>query len=71
MLLQGTRHRLRDLSASGRLVALKSVCPTRPLYVLRAAAVQANLNYSRDHTIAEGLDYMTVWNMAGLQVSQR
>jgi hypothetical protein len=30
--------------------------------------VQANLNYSRDHTIAEGLDYMTVWNMAGLQV---
>lgn len=29
---------------------------------------QANLNYSRDHSIAEGLDYMTTWNMAALQV---
>lgn len=26
-----------------------------------------NLNYARDHSVAEGLDYMTTWNAAMLQ----
>lgn len=26
-----------------------------------------NLNYSRDHSIGEGLDYMVMWNAAHLQ----
>jgi hypothetical protein len=28
---------------------------------------QANLNYSRDHTVDESLAYMAVWNAAMLQ----
>merc|ERR1711894_536385 len=28
---------------------------------------KANLIYSRDHTVAEGLDYVATWNMAMLQ----
>ncbi len=31
------------------------------------AGTKVNLLYSRDHTVADGLDYMTTWNAAALQ----
>jgi len=33
---------------------------------LAIQGTKLNLNYSRDHTIAEGLHYMSVWNSAML-----
>ena len=31
------------------------------------AGTKANLLYSRDHSVQDGLNYMTTWNMAALQ----
>ena len=28
---------------------------------------KANLIYARDHSVADGLDYVATWNMVGLQ----
>lgn len=50
------------LAAGGRLAA--AIAAKSPVAV---QGTKMALNYSRDHSVREGLDFMTLWNMTMLQ----
>ncbi len=53
-----------SLLAAARALATH-IATKSPIAVM---GTKHNLNYARDHTVEEGLNYISVWNMAMLQV---
>jgi hypothetical protein len=47
--------------------ALKVAAHIATLSPMAVAGTKQNLNYARDHTVAEGLEYVANWNSFGLQ----
>jgi len=54
----------REALLEGALRTASAIASKSPVAV---TATKASLNYSRDHTVAEGLDHIASWNMALLQ----
>jgi len=62
-LVQDVLESAQDMEASAIALA-RQIAANSPLAV---TATKASLNYSRDHTIAEGLEHITLMNQVNLQ----
>ncbi|KAJ9443605.1 delta(3,5)-Delta(2,4)-dienoyl-CoA isomerase [Diplonema papillatum] len=54
----------REEVIAGALTLAKTLAAKSPVAIL---GTKHNLNYSRDHTVADGLEHIAVWNSAMLQ----
>jgi enoyl-CoA hydratase/carnithine racemase len=53
--------------AAMNAAALETACLIASKSPLAVSGTKRNLNYSRDHSVAEGLEYVATWNAAMLQ----
>ncbi|XP_042338125.1 delta(3,5)-Delta(2,4)-dienoyl-CoA isomerase, mitochondrial-like [Plectropomus leopardus] len=54
----------KEAMMAGALEMAREIAARSPVAV---QGTKMNLVYSRDHSVAEGLDYMATWNMSMLQ----
>uniref|UniRef100_A0A1W7RAD1 Delta(3,5)-Delta(2,4)-dienoyl-CoA isomerase, mitochondrial n=1 Tax=Hadrurus spadix TaxID=141984 RepID=A0A1W7RAD1_9SCOR len=54
----------KDAMVTAALELAKNIAKKSPVAV---QGTKVALNYARDHSVAEGLDFMTIWNMTMLQ----